>query len=106
MLYISGAISVTMKKLSKPFVQLQQDLAFLEDFKNPGNFFLKINFFQTNKLSLEFSDIVILSSTDKRQPWHVDTPIQGVFTNILYLDSNVIRTEFLEVKKKNINFFH
>jgi hypothetical protein len=35
-MYISGAISVTLKKLPKPFVEIQKDLAFLQDIKNPG----------------------------------------------------------------------
>lgn len=41
--------------------------------------------------------MIILSSTEKKQAWHVDTPIQGVFTNILFLDSNSECTEFLKV---------
>ena len=86
-----------LKKITKHLQEAQKDSANLQQLQNPGNF--SLSFFPVDCLDLVFSSVLILCSTTEQQAWHLDTPIQGVYTNIFYLDDGKKMTQFIDVSK-------
>lgn len=96
------------KKIPRGFLDLQKRIAKRQGLEDPG---LKLLFpfcfhIPHNFFSPDFSPAVLIESMrNKKQAWHVDTPIPHVFVNILYLTSGHSMTQFMMPKSAASNSF-